>query len=89
MVFAEGSSNLASPMLFGTAAVQKVVPSFLVPTFCPSVMPPSPRDGQLQLLNRPGQESLADGSFIYFLLAIGPLMTLAQCGHTSFESQYF
>ena len=46
MVFAEGSSNSASPMLFGNAAVQKVVPSFLVPTFCPSALPPSPRDGQ-------------------------------------------
>jgi hypothetical protein len=32
-------------MLFGNAAVQKVVPSFLVPTFCPSALPPSPRDG--------------------------------------------
>jgi hypothetical protein len=33
-------------MLFGNVAVQKVAPSFLVSTFCPSIMPPSPRDGQ-------------------------------------------
>ena len=62
MVFAEGSPNLASPMLFGTATVQKVVPSFLVPTFCPSVMPPSPRDGQPHLSLCPGQEVFAPPS---------------------------
>jgi hypothetical protein len=37
-------------MLFGNVAVQKVAPSFLVSTFCPSIMPPSPRDGQPLLL---------------------------------------
>ncbi|MBQ6771509.1 MAG: hypothetical protein IJP44_11110, partial [Bacteroidales bacterium] len=48
-----------SPMLFGNVAVQKVAPSFLVSTFCPSIMPPSPRDGQSQLLFCPVQEALA------------------------------
>ena len=33
--------NPTSPMLFGNVAVQKVAPSFLVSTFCPSIMPPS------------------------------------------------
>ena len=59
-VFAAESINLASPMLFGNVAVQKVVPSSLVPTFCPSIMPPSPRDGQPLLLHRPGQESFSN-----------------------------
>ena len=72
--------NPASPMLFGNVAVQKVAPSFLVSTFCPSIMPPSPRDGQPLLLNRPGQESRGRGHHHF---SFGPCSaeTLAQCGH--------
>ena len=58
--------NPTSPMLFGNVAVQKVAPSFLVSTFCPSIMPPSPRDGLPLLLNRPGQESRGRGLHHFF-----------------------
>jgi len=48
---------LASPMLVGNAAVQGARPRSCGRTLCPSTTPPSPRDGQPLLLNRPGQES--------------------------------
>ena len=70
-------------MLFGNVAVQKVAPSFLVSTFCPSIMPPSPRDGLPPLLNRPGQESRGRGHHHF---SFGPCSaeTLARGGNMVF-----
>ena len=81
--------NLASPKLFGNVAVQKVAPSFLVSTICPSIMPPSPRDGQPLLLNRPGQESQRSWASSFFLLALAPLRHLPRSATWLLESLYF
>ena len=64
MVFAEGSSNLASPMLCGNAASQGARPRSCGRTLCLSTTPPSPARRPASPFSLPWARSVCTTSFV-------------------------
>jgi hypothetical protein len=89
MVFAEGSFNLASPMLVDNAASQGARPRSCGRTLCLSATPPSAARRPAITSTSPWARVAAVVGIFIFLLALTPLRHLPGAATCYLESLYF